>query len=212
MDSQATAPSNEIPAAAIITGQPELFSPDSLDTRFVEELVHYSHTGKSLTSDPEELAAIVESLCAGMSQRAVARRFRRSRSTIRKAVAALEEAGKLEPLEKRSSRKMGAIIESGLEALQERVDRDEVPANVLPVMIGILSDKKAVLDGKPVSIQETRQVLSIESFNEIVSRLPAAKLADRAGETVLDADVIEPEKAEIGGSSDRQSEGNEANV
>jgi len=74
-----------------------------------------------------------------------------SRRSVKAVTRVFEERGKLAPLKERLSAKMADLIELGLDVLRDKLERDQVPANVLPIVIGVLSDKKALLDGDPTA-------------------------------------------------------------
>lgn len=152
----------------IITGQPELFprSKSDVDLALVQEAKQYAHTGKIVMKDAEHIAQVVSDLISGVSQREVARKYRIGRHTLRAVVVELERAGKLAPLKQRVSLKMGHVVEAGVDEAQSLLDAGLVPANVLPILIGVISDKKALLDGEATQIiQHKRDDLTVEKVN-----------------------------------------------
>ena len=54
----------------------------------------------------------------------------------------------MDDLKQRVSHKLGLIIELGSERLIEKLEAGSVPANVLPIVIGVAVDKKAIVDGE----------------------------------------------------------------
>lgn len=109
----------------------------------------YLHTGKTTSKDEELCRGILESWASGlMSQRAIARRLRVSRETIAVIVSEAERLGKVGPLKERLSLKLGKTIELTLEAMKDAVADGTMPKQSLPIVYGVLSDKKAMLDGE----------------------------------------------------------------
>jgi len=131
---------------------------DELDLPIREDVVRFAegydrvhYTAKILGKDDEFCAAVCELVLLGVSERAIARRMRMSRRSVKAVTRVFEERGKLAPLKERLSAKMADLIELGLDVLRDKLERDQVPANVLPIVIGVLSDKKALLDGDPTA-------------------------------------------------------------
>ena len=151
----------------IVSSQPPLFSLEAgFDKELVEQAKSYAHTGKTVAKDHERVAGIVEALLSGVSQRKVARSFHVSPNNLRKIVHELEASGKMDALKQRLSSKMGALVESSVDLTQEMVDDGAIPANVLPILIGVISDKKALLDGEAtVIVGRKEDQLSVEKVN-----------------------------------------------
>jgi hypothetical protein len=138
---------------------------------------YYRHTGRRLT--PEVAQAIVERRLV-MSERQVADMFRVSRNTVAALMCEWERTGKLEPLKARLSRRFGTILEVTTDVILHKLRSDEVPANVLPIILGVVSDKKALLDGDPtVRVDERIEVaLSPADMREMLDRMKRAQVVD----------------------------------
>jgi transposase-like protein len=134
------------------------------------------HTGSTLERREELRAAICDRLCEGVSQRRIAREFGVSRNTLAKLIERLETAGKMEPHKKRMSRKLARVIEAGTEEFMTMLEEGRVPVNVLPVAVGIFSDKKALLDGEPTAIVTTTEKPAIQpaDWDRWLESLPRA--------------------------------------
>jgi hypothetical protein len=133
--------------------QPGLFSDTDLPT--LPQLVafvkakRYEHTGGTLVKAEQVCMGIATDLIEGLPMRTIARRWHVSRQSIWPAMEILEEQGKLEPLKQRLSSAYGLAITLSVENLVEKLENGSVPANVLPIAVGVLSDKKALIDGGP---------------------------------------------------------------
>lgn len=139
------------PAVAELRNQAVLF--DELDLgsellRIEEDRASNKHTGGTLEKREELRDVICLRLVEGSSIRAVCKEYGVGRNTVSKLVKRLETAGKMEPYKKRVSSKLGAIVEAGADEFLRKLDAGEVPVNVIPVAVGIFSDKKALLDGE----------------------------------------------------------------
>jgi hypothetical protein len=165
--------------------------------RFAESYDASHYTGKILTKDEEFCAKVCELVLIGVSDRGIARRMRIARRSIKAIVGVFESRGKLAPLKKRLSEKMGDLIELGLDVLCEKLERGEVPANVLPIVIGVLSDKKALIDGDPTAR------LDVEITHEVT---PAAARDYLALLKRAKAEAIEVGTGREVGTSDMESE------
>lgn len=148
------------PFSAGLSQQAVLFS--DFDGCFAEQpaLVEagrkYLHTGKTASRNEELCEAIVTAYASGLvSIRSLAKRLHVGRETIKVIVGMAERAGKLGPLKERIAGKMGRGIELGMELLLERLESGDVPSNVLPIVVGVLVDKKALLDGEATVRVET---------------------------------------------------------
>lgn len=138
------------------------------------------HTGGTLAKRTELRDAICEQLVEGVSVRQVCRKFGVGRNTVSKLVDRLERDGKMEPYKKRVSKRMGQIVESGTELLLEKLEDGTVPVSMLPVMVGIISDKKALIDGEPSMRVEVNvnQALTQQAYDEWLDALPKVRTID----------------------------------
>lgn len=160
-------------------------SPEIFDLPLLEAAQRYIHTGQRLLSDTQEVESIVADLRLGSSLRTVAARYHRSHNTIAAILEALEKSGKLDTLERRVARKLGFAQEMALDCSIDALLAGKVPPNVLPIMVGVFADKKALLDGKPTAIvQHQDREISVASLNSLVNALP-----------VVDVEVLPAELA-----------------
>lgn len=151
------------------------------------------HTGSTLEKRVELFDEICLRLAAGVSMRNVARIYGVGRNTVAAIARKLEEAGKMEPYKKRMAGKLGVAIEMGTDLILEGMEKGLFPLQALPVAVGILSDKKALLDGEPTSIlgKQAGAQLSQEEWDRYLANLPSAK----AGVIELSADSQSTGKA-----------------
>jgi len=184
----------------------------------------WEHNGRYTLNDEVLCAEIAERVLTGLSNRAIARLLRVSRSTVRAVMFVLEERGKLGPLKQRLSRKLGYALELCVDRSIEALEDNKVPMNVLPILGGVWFDKKALIDGDPTARVEHGQAetVSIESFkawlaelkanrgaHEVESSAPTAIPEASGGGTVVDtgcatpADGAERAKCTVSGGGDQ---------
>lgn len=140
--------------------QPALFSveslPDSPET--VAAAKTWERTGKALSKDEERVTAIVEEVVIGVSFRKIAKRHNISRNSITTCVQILSERGKLEPLKQRMAQKLGTLAEMATDYTMDLIDAGVLPAQCAPIVIGVASDKKALLEGSPTEVIAVQSV------------------------------------------------------
>lgn len=142
------------------------------------------HTGTSTERRDQLVQAMLERLVAGASQREIARVYGVSRNTVAAIVQRAEANGQLEPYKQRVSKRLGKLIEAGVERFAEAIEQDEVSPSQLPVSLGILMDKKVVLDGEPTSVVEHRKGPAREDLEQYLQSLASAKAVDVESERV----------------------------
>lgn len=139
-----------------LVSQPELFDRDPDIGRELltidEDRSAGKHTAAILSRREELAAAIMTRVLAGMSEREAAKLFRVGRNTIAALKRKWESEGKLEPLKRRLVAKLGRAVELGVENSIELLEKGQVPANVLPIMVGVFVEKRALLEGEPTAI------------------------------------------------------------
>lgn len=143
----------------------------------IEATQRYKHNGKTATKDEERCFRIVESLLQGVSKRRTAKIHGVSRHTVDGIVLELERQGKLAPLKERLKVKFGQVIEASAEAVLDAIDEGKLPPNVLPIVAGVFSDKKALLDGEPTAIVGHLDVkpVTAASLNDMIAGLASCK-------------------------------------
>ncbi len=157
--------SNPLPAVSPLTvvslkppQQSALFDEVDLGSELLsieQDRATNKHTGSTLDRRQALRDEICMRLCSGLSQRRVAKLYGVGRNTVAALVDRLEKAGKMEPYKKRMAAKLGQGIEQGTDLLLERLEAGDVTTHDLPVVVGILSDKRALLLGDPTSIIES---------------------------------------------------------
>lgn len=76
------------------------------------------------------------------------------------------------------SRTYGKILAVGAERLLEGMVTGQLSAAQISVPLGIVADKKALLDGEPtVIVAEQRKVPTMEDLDRMIAALPRAKVA-----------------------------------
>jgi hypothetical protein len=164
--------------ALIKSTQEPLLFPDSMMperaelAKHVAEYPHYKHTGSSSCKDAELVFKALELKLLGWGTKRVAKECGVSKWTVNAWWKAADDQGILAPLKKRLSQKAGAIIEDTLDDIHDRVLSGTMPANVLPVVAGILADKKAAWDGDPGMVIEHRHdvSLNVQAVNEFFTK------------------------------------------
>lgn len=164
--------------------QRQLFTPDMLP-EMPELLVYvhekrYEHTGKIIGKNEELCAAIVTDIALGVSERTVAKKYGVSRNSIGAAREALERAGKLEPLKERIA---GLLSKGIVIAAEETIDamrNGTLPKQCLPVVVGIFTEKRALVLGEPTAISATAapEGMSVEALNAAIAKLPSANVQE----------------------------------
>jgi hypothetical protein len=117
-----------------------------VDSALVGAAKVYVHTGKTTCRNEELAAEIVECVLLGVTERGVARRVGVSRNTVRATMELMESLGKLEPLKRRLSRKLGRLLELTTDEAMRMLEERRVPPNCIPIWYGVFSDKKGGLD------------------------------------------------------------------
>jgi transposase len=152
-------------------------------------------TGRIVLKDHERISRLMDMVIYGESERAIAEKLGMGRNTVRKVKDILTERGKLEPQKKRISRRLGHVAEALTEDLLRDVESNALPAHVKPIALGILLDKKALLDGEPSQVIEVRRDgLSIESVKAAWEALERRTIDVESG-------VLPQNAGEIGGAS-----------
>lgn len=138
---------------------------------------YHRHTGRRLDRNVAE--AIVERRALGMSERSVAETFHVSRNTVAALMQEAERLGKLEPVKARLGRRLGLILDLATDEIVERLRTGHIPDNVLPILLGVVFDKKSLLDGDPtIRIEERIEVaLTPEDMRSMLERMKRAEPA-----------------------------------
>ena len=174
-------------AFSALSQQTVLFEEFGEQPRLVAAAKEYIHSGKIVGKNAELCEAIVTAYASGLvSIRLIAKRLGIGRETVKTIIRLADEAGKLGPLKQRLSGKMGRAIELGLDVLTEKLEAGDVPAQVLPIVIGVLSDKKALLDGEAtVRIEASAVLLTADQVRADFDRMKRAIAVTVESESVV---------------------------
>lgn len=93
-------------------------------------------------------------------------------------VEAYREAGKLGEFKERSARRLGSIIELAEGRLIQKLEEDKVPANVLPIVLGVAHDKKGQLEAG--FVPGTGRTVEEVSLDRYAAYLEAVRLRVKA--------------------------------
>lgn len=140
------------------SSQPALFTPEQLPDApaLIAAATSYAHTGTTSTKDEERAERILAFYLTAGSLRATARHFHVSPNTIKACLEIFAKAGKLDALKQRLSVKLGTVVELATDLLTEKLMDGSVQANVLPIVIGVGVEKKALIDGEATSRTEEK--------------------------------------------------------
>lgn len=133
--------------------------------KVVEGAKRWVHTGRTTCRDEEMAVEIAELVLRGVSDRAIGRHLRVSRNTVRAVMDVLEADGKLEPLKRRLSRKLGVLVERCLDEYDRQLALGKIPGATVALHSAIFATKKGELDqdpeltGRPVVAQISAQDL-----------------------------------------------------
>jgi len=146
------------------SSQPALFTPEQLPAvpALIAAAQQHLHNGKTTCKDEELCEAMLTHYLTTGSLRATAKRFQVSAHTVAAVLKVYESAGKMDALKQRLSSKFGVMIELGTDLLIEKLQEGAVQANVLPIVIGVGVEKKALLDGEATSRTETAPAAPVQ--------------------------------------------------
>lgn len=145
----------------------------------VAEAKSYAHTGSTVLKNGERCEEIITDLISGMSLRAVCRKHHVHPDSVGQIREALEQSGKLETLKAKLSRGLGVLAAVSCETATEMVIDGTMPAQCVPVTMGIALQRKEELDN--VLVPE-RKVDANFSAASVLQRLE--KLSRLAGQAV----------------------------
>lgn len=139
------------------SSQPALFTTEQLPAApvLLAAAQRYAHTGKTACRDEERAEEVLAYYLTTGSLRLTAKHFQISPNTIKGVLNIFEECGKLDALKQRLSAKLGVTIELATDLLNEKLQEGSVQANVLPIVIGVGVEKKALIDGEATSRTES---------------------------------------------------------
>lgn len=162
--------------------QEELFDPSALPAGHEllsvdEREKNGKSTGERIAKDRKKYMAIVRCLAEGIGIRQTARAFGVSSMTV---MAIRDREGLAIGTEKKElSAKMAQFVRLGVERLIEEVEN--IPIGQLSVSVGIIQDKKALLDGDPTAIIDHRSAdeatVSADQVRDYLDRMKRAAVA-----------------------------------
>jgi hypothetical protein len=152
----------------------------------------FQHTGKTTCKNEGLCWSICEDVLLGLSMRFIARKYCVSRNTIAAIVELMEKTGKMEPLKRRLSRKLGYAVELAVDNSIEMLEDKRVPANVLPVLAGIFFDKRALIDGDATVIIEQRSSSDPEAIRRWLEDLAQKAVAERQANSISVESTVAP--------------------
>ena len=152
--------------------------PDNLPSLVTpEELCPSLFTGNKLAEkDPERYAKVVQELSEGKALTRVAKDNKCAPETIT-AIAKRET----KTIDKVQSLTMGLTSYASQACLMKIIDKlekDEIPAGVLPIAFGILRDKEKSDLGQATSIVEHKKVVSLDEVQKELDAMKATPVID----------------------------------
>ena len=174
------------------SSQPALFQPGQLpDAPGLMKAAHaHAHTGKTTCKDEELCEQMLSYYLSTGSLRAAAKRFQMSAHTISAVMQIYEASGKMAALKQRLSTKLGVSIELATDLLNEKLLDGSVQANVLPIVIGVGVEKKALLDGEATSRVEAAPAAPAQ-LDDLVSYLKSQGVAAPAIDVASTVSTVE---------------------
>ena len=179
------------------TLQPALFLPSEMPElpALAEAAKQFLHTGKITCKNEERAAAIASKYLETGSLLATARWFHVSPNTVKAVTEVYEATGKLDDLKQRMSRKLGTIIELTSDRSIEALEAGKVPPNVLPIMLGVAIEKKALLDGEATQRVETIRAEPLDA-SDVLAYLRSKAIAAPAIDVQSTVSRTEPKQLE----------------
>ena len=162
--------------------QPFLFSDSELGLtkRLIDQVKHYECNAKGAGIDQHLCFAIVERYAMGFSRRSIATVFRVSWELVDAVITEAETSGKIVGIRNRLTKKFGALAESCVEQITERVANGTMSDHALTMTMGISFDKWAALSGQPSAIvgHVDMKRIDVDHLNGLVLSLPRAPVID----------------------------------
>ena len=126
-----------------------------------EETCPSLFTGTSLAKkDPEKYGRVVQKLAEGMSMNRISKEEKLSPATV--AAIAKREHKSVDAVQTLTAGLTSYASQACLERIIDKLDKDEIPAGVLPICFGILRDKERADLGQAQSVVEHKRVITIE--------------------------------------------------
>lgn len=162
-----------------------------------------ARNGHTTLKDGELVSQMAALFAEGRGCKAVSRLCGVGVQTARAVRNHLSTSGKLLPWKERVSKRMGEVIEDGVDVLHDGILSGEISAKEISVPLGILVDKKQILDGGPTSIVlHQEEPVSAERLagrlDELIRQLPAAdrplEVATVSQSVAAEPSTVEPQE------------------
>lgn len=140
-------------------------------------------TGSTVAKDGELVDAVLAAVVQGVPRETIARLARISPSSIAAIVERAEKSGQIGGWKERMSRILARATETAAAGLVDDIERGKLPAGQKPVAIGILVDKKLLLDGEATSRVEHVERVRPE---DIIAQLKRVKVQEIEAEKLND--------------------------
>ena len=136
------------------------------------DIVKQPAKGVGCQMEPATYQSVAKGLIEGRTVHSLAEEYEVSPSTVSAIRARHIEA--IPTHKQRLATKLGLIAETAADALQQRLERDEISERALPVVLGVSLDKQAALLGE-TPVTTVRQVsVKEDNIESILERLPRA--------------------------------------
>jgi hypothetical protein len=146
-----------------------------------EETCPSLYTGQKLAErDPEKYGRVVQALGEGKPMTRIAKSEKVSPETI--AAIAKRENKSVEAVQALTAGLTSYASQACLMKIIDKLDRDEIPAGVLPITFGILRDKEKNDLGQATSVVEHKATLTID---DVKAQLEQMK------RNAIDAEVVD---------------------
>ena len=137
-----------------------------------EELCPSLFTGNTLSEkDPERYARVVQELAEGKALTRIARDNKVAPETV--SAIAKREQKTVDSVQNLTMGLTSYASQACLGKIIEKLERDEIPAGVLPIAFGILRDKEKSDLGQATSVVEHRKVVSMKDVENELEAMKA---------------------------------------
>lgn len=173
---------------------------------FAEEYDRGNYTLERLRKyKPEVYAQVISCLAEGLSMRATARMCKVARETVAQIQEVEVEA--IRPLKEMMAGKTRIAAKMCLERIIE--DMDKIPAQTLPILFGVLTEKAELLDGNATHRVDHKNKEKVSDLASIIQRLGGkieeANITGSSGQNIkqigppppgstIDMDPIKPQQ------------------
>ena len=138
-------------------------------------VVKQPEKGVGCQMEPATYQSVAKGLIEGRTVHSLAEEYEVSPSTVSAIRARHIEA--IPTHKQRMATKLGLIAETAADALQQRLERDEISERALPVVLGVSLDKQAALLGETPVTTVRHVSVKEDNIESILERLPRANAA-----------------------------------